>query len=717
MADLKDVNENASESNINYETVYHSMVESVANNEDTEKVPSCDNDFKIFNLNDQSCNPPFSEQINSIHSTSLQTVRCQAESLHVISNLPNTNSEETCVTSFHSCCNENTQLSNGQTSVNSNDVSPKLKADSESENNLSCSDLVISTYSDEEISPEKDVKEDFSLESGDLVPFVPRCELKILESKNSDLQREILELKMKLNTQEIAFKKYESEIRAEFLSNIEKLSKECNTLRKEKEAIVVRYANSEKEVLKEKKIQQDLEKKLKDMIEIAKLQKQNEKLNADINSRDTKIKWLQNKLKNVSSAHEETQVKLEHTVQRLNEMREEAEQVRKDCQEMIKCYQEAEEIKSVKLDSQLKQKLSELEVQKQEKSDQEQVYHLLRQELEALKKKQRMTMEENNSLTLKIQCLEKERLEYEQTLSKLKDSQNLLKQEVVDLTARLAEMESLRIQLEREREKLAASLREVERLRLMNAELQADMDACHAREGELLEFTERTTAKTVKLQSDQCLLEIKAQALEDELSEVKKQLSDVQQKYLQLTLEFEATRKEHEEEVLLLARKLAEQTKNVGNLNTRLDEAENENRVLKRRHITSIKELSRELYQCKKRLENYESSNCIRSDSASLGSRTSSTASLDMASHENKRNFSPVSPSVTFSNTKGTSDNQKISVETPVELDKERLIEKVIKLQKTLAKRNDKIEFLEDHIEQLVKEMKKRSKFVDLKTV
>ncbi|XP_035208509.1 coiled-coil domain-containing protein 186-like isoform X3 [Stegodyphus dumicola] len=638
MADLKDVNENASESNINYETVYHSMVESVANNEDTEKVPSCDNDFKIFNLNDQSCNPPFSEQINSIHSTSLQTVRCQAESLHVISNLPNTNSEETCVTSFHSCCNENTQLSNGQTSVNSNDVSPKLKADSESENNLSCSDLVISTYSDEEISPEKDVKEDFSLESGDLVPFVPRCELKILESKNSDLQREILELKMKLNTQEIAFKKYESEIRAEFLSNIEKLSKECNTLRKEKEAIVVRYANSEKEVLKEKKIQQDLEKKLKDvnkerealllkiknfgiensklvtsienkMIEIAKLQKQNEKLNADINSRDTKIKWLQNKLKNVSSAHEETQVKLEHTVQRLNEMREEAEQVRKDCQEMIKCYQEAEEIKSVKLDSQLKQKLSELEVQKQEKSDQEQVYHLLRQELEALKKKQRMTMEENNSLTLK------------------------------------------------------------------------------------------------------------AQALEDELSEVKKQLSDVQQKYLQLTLEFEATRKEHEEEVLLLARKLAEQTKNVGNLNTRLDEAENENRVLKRRHITSIKELSRELYQCKKRLENYESSNCIRSDSASLGSRTSSTASLDMASHENKRNFSPVSPSVTFSNTKGTSDNQKISVETPVELDKERLIEKVIKLQKTLAKRNDKIEFLEDHIEQLVKEMKKRSKFVDLKTV
>lgn len=72
----------------------------------------------------------------------------------------------------------------------------------------------------------------------------------------------------------------------------------------------------------------------------------------------------------------ETQSKLDHTVHRLNEMKEEAEQVRRDCQEMIKCYQEAEEIKSVKLDSQLKLKLTELEVQKQEKSDQEQVKQL-----------------------------------------------------------------------------------------------------------------------------------------------------------------------------------------------------------------------------------------------------------------------------------------------------------------------------------------------------
>lgn len=40
------------------------------------------------------------------------------------------------------------------------------------------------------------------------------------------------------------------------------------------------------------------------MVEIAKLQKENDKLNADFNSREIRIKWLQNKLKSESTAHQ-----------------------------------------------------------------------------------------------------------------------------------------------------------------------------------------------------------------------------------------------------------------------------------------------------------------------------------------------------------------------------------------------------------------------------
>ncbi|KAG8194387.1 hypothetical protein JTE90_011001 [Oedothorax gibbosus] len=567
---------------------------------------------------------------------------------------------------------------------------------------------------------------------------------KEFEAKKSGLENDITNLQMQLKSQELVFKKSELQIRADFLNKIEKLSKECNTLRKEKESIVIRYANSEKDVIMEKKAHQELEKKLREMVkekdnlisknkgllseinrvttsyetkmvEIAKLQKNFDRLNGDFNAREIRIKWLQNKLKSETTAHQETQSKLDHTVHRLNEMKEEAEQVRKDCQEMIKCYQEAEEIKSVKLDSQLKLKLTELEVQKQEKSDQEQVYHLLRQELDSLKKKQRVTIEENNSLTLKIQSLEKNRLEYEQNLSKLKDAQNFLKEENVDLTARLAEMETLRLQLEREKEKSAATLREVDRLRSTNAELQADMNACHLKEGELLKFTEGVTDTNVKLQSGYSLLEIKAQALEDELTETKKHLTDIQQKYFQLSVQYESAKKEHEDEVQLLAWKLAEKTKNVEKLNIKLDEAENENRVLKRRHIASIKELSRELCDCKKRLDIVDSNNSIRTESASLGSRSSSTASLDVM-NANERVNGVSSPPISTNSKSSANPLQNASPDIPG-VDKEMLIERIIKLQKTLARKNDKIDFLEDHIVQLVKEMRKKTKVVDFKTV
>ncbi|GFW13597.1 coiled-coil domain-containing protein [Trichonephila clavipes] len=157
----------------------------------------------------------------------------------------------------------------------------------------------------------------------------------------------------------------------------------------------------------------------------------------------------------------------------------------------------------------------------------------------------------------------------------------------------------------------------------------------------------------------------------------------------------------------------------VENLNTKLDEAENENRVLKRRHIASIKELSRELYECKKRLD-YESTNGIRTESASLGSRSSSTVSLDVInSNESRLNAtSPPPASVTLNSKKGMSNppSEGTSSHYP-EIDKERLIEKIIELQEILVKKNDKIDFLEDHNVQLLKEMKKNSKCVDFKTV
>ena len=45
-----------------------------------------------------------------------------------------------------------------------------------------------------------------------------------------------------------------------------------------------------------------------------------------------------------------------------------------------------------------------------------------------------------------------------------------------------------------------------------------------------------------------------------------------------------------------------------------------------------------------------------------------------------------------------------------VEVDKQVLIERIVRLQRSLARKNEKLEFLEEHIQQLVAEIKKKNK-------
>lgn len=618
-------------------------------------------------------------------------------------------------------------------------------------------------------------------------PRCKRCALNYdlmerLEQTNFELQQQLRYVSEKTSAREAESMRMLAETRAELLSKNEKLSKQLEAVTKEKDSMVVKYATSEKEVILARKALEDTEKKYREVVkerdqhfsrvrslnnerarlcssldtklaDMAKLQKEQERLKEELSARDIKIKWAQNKLKTEVDAHKETQAKLEQAQLRLRDLREEAEQVRRDCQEMIRRYQESEEIKSVSLDHQLKEKLSELEEQKMEKESQEEVYHVMKQELESLKKKHKMSIDENNSLTMKIHNLEKERLEYEQTLSKLKEKLNSLKQEIVDLNGKLDEKRNVELQLEREREKVVASQQEVERLRQSAAEMQADMEACHLKEGELLEFTERLTTKSVQLQSEHSLLELKAQNLEEQNSKLTQEITQLKKQNRDLASSLEAEQKQRQQETQLLARKLAEKTKTIEKLTTQVQDAENEQRVMKRRHISSIKELSRELQLTKKRLEQQQDAQGSPRQSSApeplgLGSRTSSTTSLEtlgsgpsqVASNhptvtfvnagrptvppkESRLHAAAVtvlngssrscvgSPGASGASSSGSPEHAP-AAPAQLELDKQMLVERIVRLQKTLARRNDKIDFLEEHIKQLLLEMKKKSKII-----
>lgn len=564
--------------------------------------------------------------------------------------------------------------------------------------------------------------------NGETGPDVYELQMAALENAITQLQKETDLYRVKLADQEKIYKSRIQQMEHDANLKFEKVLKQLESALKDKDAMIMKFAQSEKEVLDLAKVRDQLDRKLKSsmrekdglltklksisseksrmhssleakMSELRAAQKENERMKEDVSSRDIKIKWAQNKYKSEFDAHNETRQKVEKLTHKLSEAEEEINKIRSDCQNVILDYQQSEEFKTNNLDA-----VSGTEPKQQEKYDTEEVsnaFNMIKQELETLKKKHKLSLDENNILAMKVQCLEKERLEYEQNLSKLKENVGILKQECVDLQGKLGEMGNVQSQIEREREKLTVSKTEVERLRQVNIDLQADMDCCHRKEGELLEFAEKLTSKNVFLQSEFSALEANYQSLQLENSSIKKLCEELEMQNTAMVSRLEEETQLRSQETQLLARKLAEKAKYAESINSKLEEERNENAVLRRKMTSSVKELTRELQQTRKKLDLCDVRNG-GSDAKSLGSRTSSNCSLDTI----MPSTSVALPSL--SNTKQDTTEELQHLEP----DRHTLIDRIVKLQKSHARKNEKIEFLEEHVSQLQTEVKKKNRLI-----
>ncbi|GFG35746.1 hypothetical protein Cfor_03926 [Coptotermes formosanus] len=439
-------------------------------------------------------------------------------------------------------------------------------------------------------------------------------QLEALEKTIGQQQRELKKLNEQNHQQLETFNQTKQDLQ----TKLDKVIKQYEAANKDKESMVMRYAVSEKEVIDQKRERESLEKKLREMgkekdlllgklkamstekirlgqmldskcCELSAAQKENEKLKEDLNCREIKVKWAQNKLRTELDAHKETQAKVDKLTQKLQEMHEETEQVRRNSQAMIQAYQESQENKAYTLDQQLKEQQAKLIMEQHERENKEETHWQLQQEVDNLKRKHQLIIDENNLLSIKVQNLEKERLEYEQNLSKLKRLSDQRWQDVVGLQAQLAEMESLKAQLQHEQEKLGASQAEVEHLKVSKAELQQDMAACREREAELLDFTQKLTEKNVRLQSEFSAIEARAQQLECEQGPLQRQIVELENCVSSLSQQVQQEQKHRQEENQLLARHLAERTQHIEVLVQQLEDQEGENQVLRRKQASALK--------------------------------------------------------------------------------------------------------------------------------
>ncbi|KAI1236185.1 hypothetical protein IHE44_0001462, partial [Lamprotornis superbus] len=561
--------------------------------------------------------------------------------------------------------------------------------------------------------------------------------IKQLEARIEELNKEVKTSKDRLATQDAAAKNTIQQLHKEMAFRMEQANKKCEEARHEKETMVMKYVRGEKESLDLRKEKEVLERRLRDANkeiekltnkikqlsqekgrlhqlyetkdgEATRLNREIEKLKEEINSHVIKVKWAQNKLKTEMDSHKETKERLKDAMTKLSEAKEEGDQIRKNCQEMIKSYQESEEIKSNELDAKFRVTKGELEKQIQEKSDHLEVHHAKIKELEDLKRTFKESMDELRTLRTKVKCLEDERLRTEDELSKYKEIINRQKSEIQHLLDRVKTVDQLQDQhqrlslmryncFDRDEQEINALKEEIDGFNSLVADLQKDIEGSRKRESELLIFTEKLTSKNAQLQSENNSLQSQLDKLSYSERELQNQLECVQQTKDELAIRLQKEEDQRKSEVETLQAQLASEQEEVSALKTHVDELKDDLATQKRKHAANLKDLTKQLQLARRKLDQVENGNYDK-EVSSMGSRSSSSGSLNARSSNEDR-----SPENTGS---------AVAVDSFPEVDKAVLVERILRLQKAHARKNEKMEFMEDHIKQLVEEIRKKTKII-----
>ncbi|RDD38311.1 Coiled-coil domain-containing protein 186 [Trichoplax sp. H2] len=425
--------------------------------------------------------------------------------------------------------------------------------------------------------------------------------------------------------------------------------------------------------------------------EIEELKKEMEKKDEDINSQVIKTKWAQNKLKTELDAHKETKTKWSETTKKLQESKDEQDRTRLEYENKIKNHQES-------FDGSLKSQEEKIKKTERERDDQKEIYEMKLKELESLKSSYKESLDKSKKQAQQIKHLESEKTKHSKTISDLETKISNHKKEKESLLEQQKEAKAVKDKYDKKQHEINKLEEELKSVNAKYAEVKIVVDTWHDKEAEMMSFAEKITAKNAQLLSEYNNVEAKTEELKKEKEAIVNDTKSMKAECERLRNALNIKLDENNE----LTKQLEEKSKSVEELSVSLEDQQNELRVLKRKHALAMKDMSRQLQQTKRRLNVAEGSGQSLKPRSRSGSPNGSVEGLSNLS-------SPDKPPEEQENSA-----KRASFSSSTELDPEKalLLDRVCRLQKDHARKNEKLEFLEEHINQLVEDIQKKSKII-----
>lgn len=567
----------------------------------------------------------------------------------------------------------------------------------------------------------------------------------------------------------------------EFKGKVAQLEKTCHELkqrsdratatiestRRELQSMVIKYATSEKEVINYKKHHSEIERKCKEAL------KERESLQAKIKELTTEKKQLltnvertvleaatlRNENELLKNKLAQADVRVEQLHLHLTEVKSEYLRAKEVLAQIENGIELAIEQDAVEQNSQFKLVDDEEEESKQESSVEEEV----KVAEECVSKnnwtdKYLQCIERNKQLTSELELVTHERAEYKDHIDRLEAKLAETRERIKDYTRKVDLIEELKNELINKQNAIDLLKGKFDQVNAINRDLLGDIESSKSKEGELLEYTERLTAKLVSLQSEHNILTEKLKCTETQCQQLKEDHAKVSTLEEKTKTEFEEYRVKQEAQMTVLSKSLEEKVTETEELKKKVDELENDIKIMKRKHITSLKELNKEVQMLRKQRDEVpkagktlpNQTQSVDANSSTLSSRTNSFNSLSELSpspncdscspagnhnhtkqqngrleggvptnlpsvptnSQTRQNATSNTTSLSDSTTSSSSSGEHHLITSLNDIDKNSLIERILRQQRTLIKRNERIEFLEEHNEQLTEEVRKKRKLL-----